>query len=164
MYFSDFRRLKIPQIKFRLTPNVVLLGSFLVKIKVKNKEKNMENRVKELREYKHLTQIGLALKIRSTQQTISKVEKGMNVPRLDLALNLADFFNVSLEYLFCLSDKKHKIEYQIEIDRAIEEYYDFFVEYQELNCENRKTIRLLMRRFLEVQKKKEKDDATNSNM
>ena len=31
----------------------------------------MKNRVKELREAKHLTQTGLALKVGSTQQTIS---------------------------------------------------------------------------------------------
>ena len=35
----------------------------------------MKNRVKELREAKHLTQTGLALKVGSTQQTISKIEK-----------------------------------------------------------------------------------------
>ena len=76
----------------------------------------MKNRVKELREAKHLTQTGLALKVGSTQQTISKIEREIGVPKLDLALIMADFFNVTLEYLFCLSDKKHKLEHQIKID------------------------------------------------
>lgn len=76
----------------------------------------MKNRVKELRDAKHLTQTGLALKVGSTQQTISKIEREIGVPKLDLALIMADFFNVTLEYLFCLSDKKHKLEHQIEID------------------------------------------------
>lgn len=35
----------------------------------------MKNRVKELRDAKHLTQTGLALKVGSTQQTISKIER-----------------------------------------------------------------------------------------
>lgn len=35
----------------------------------------MKNRVKELREAKHLTQTGLALKVGSTQQTISKIKE-----------------------------------------------------------------------------------------
>ena len=73
----------------------------------------MKNRVKELRDAKHLTQTGLALKVGSTQQTISKIEREIGVPKLDLALIMADFFNVTLEYLFCLSDKKHKLEHQM---------------------------------------------------
>lgn len=102
----------------------------------------MKNRVKELRDAKHLTQTGLALKVGSTQ-------------KLDLALIMADFFNVTLEYLFCLSDKKHKLEHQIEIDKTIEEFYDFFVDYQDLNSENKETLNLIMRRLLEVQANEE---------
>lgn len=49
----------------------------------------MKNRVKELREAKHLTQTGLALKVGSTQQTISKIEREIGVPKLDLALIMA---------------------------------------------------------------------------
>ena len=100
----------------------------------------MKNRVKELREAKHLTQTGLALKVGSTQQTISKIEREIGVPKLDLALIMADFFNVTLEYLFCLS---------------IEEFYDFFVDYQDLNSENKETLNLIMRRLLEVQANEE---------
>lgn len=110
----------------------------------------MKNRVKELREAKHLTQTGLALKVGSTQQTISKIEREIGVPKLDLALIMADFFNVTLEYLFCLSDKKHKLEHQIKIDKTIEEFYDFFVDYQDLNSENKVTLNLIMLRLLEV--------------
>ena len=129
---------------------MVLLGAFLDKINVKSEENAMKNRVKELRDAKHLTQTGLALKVGSTQQTISKIEREIGVPKLDLALIMADFFNVTLEYLFCLSDKKHKLEHQIEIDKTIEEFYDFFVDYQDLNSENKETLNLIMRRLLEV--------------
>jgi len=41
---------------------LVLLGAFLDKINVKSEENAMKNRVKELRDAKHLTQTGLALK------------------------------------------------------------------------------------------------------
>ena len=134
---------------------MVLLGAFLDKINVKSEENAMKNRVKELRDAKHLTQTGLALKVGSTQQTISKIEREIGVPKLDLALIMADFFNVTLEYLFCLSDKKHKLEHQIEIDKTIEEFYDFFVDYQDLNSENKVTLNLIMLRLLEVQANEE---------
>lgn len=75
---------------------MVLLGAFLDKINVKSEENAMKNRVKELRDAKHLTQTGLALKVGSTQQTISKIEREIGVPKLDLALIMADFFNVTL--------------------------------------------------------------------
>lgn len=133
---------------------MVLLGAFLDKINVKSEENAMKNRVKELREAKHLTQTGLALKVGSTQQTISKIEREIGVPKLDLALIMADFFNVTLEYLF-LSDKKHKLEHQIKIDKTIEEFYDFFVDYQDLNSENKVTLNLIMLRLLEVQANEE---------
>lgn len=67
----------------------------------------MKNRVKELREAKHLTQTGLALKVGSTQQTISKIEREIGVPKLDLALIMADFFNVTLEYMFKTNYSDH---------------------------------------------------------
>ena len=111
----------------------------------------MKNRIKELREAKHLTQTGLALKVGTIQQTISKLEKDEGCPKVDLALTLADFFNVTLEYLFCLSNNKHKIEQQIEISKAIEEYYDFWVDYQRLTDVNKESLWIIMQRFLEVQ-------------
>ena len=65
----------------------------------------MKNRVKELRDAKHLTQTGLALKVGSTQQTISKIEREIGVPKLDLALIMADFFNVTLEYEMYIGER-----------------------------------------------------------
>lgn len=37
----------------------------------------------------------------------------------------------------------------------IEEFYDFFVDYQDLNSENKETLNLIMRRLLEVQANEE---------
>lgn len=54
-----------------------------------------------------------------------------------------------------IQDKKHKLEHQIEIDKTIEEFYDFFVDYQDLNSENKETLNLIMRRLLEVQANEE---------
>ena len=52
-------------------------------------------------------------------------------------------------------DLTHKLEHQIEIDKTIEEFYDFFVDYQDLNSENKETLNLIMRRLLEVQANEE---------
>lgn len=70
----------------------------------------MNTRVKELREKKNLTQLGLAIRAETSQQTISKIENGTCIPKIDLAIRLAAIFNVSLDYLFELSNSKRSIE------------------------------------------------------
>ena len=77
---------------------------------------------------------------------------------------MADFFNVTLEYLFCLSDKKHKLEHQIEIDKTIEEFYDFFVDYQDLNSENKETLNLICGGFWRYKQMRRLNNAANSYM
>lgn len=52
----------------------------------------MKNRVKELRDAKHLTQTGLALKVGSTQQTISKIEREIGVPKTGFSAHHGRFF------------------------------------------------------------------------
>jgi len=56
-------------------------------------------RLKELREEKGLSkrQLGTMLKVSDT--SVSKWERGKMSPSLDVLLLLADFFNVSLDYL-----------------------------------------------------------------
>lgn len=111
----------------------------------------MNCRLRELREAKQITQLNLSVKMCVTQQTISKIEQGKTIPRVDLAFALSKFFNVSMEYLFGMSDKKYKIEHQIEIDKTIENFYDFFTEYEQLSECNKETARILIRRLLDTQ-------------
>lgn len=66
-------------------------------------------RLKELREQRKLNQEGLALKLNVSQSTISAYEVGERVPDLETLIAIADFFNVSLDYLAGLSDLKQQI-------------------------------------------------------
>lgn len=59
----------------------------------------MDNKIKELRKKKKLTQEELAQKINVTKLTISRWERGERVPKSDKAQQLADFFGVSVDYL-----------------------------------------------------------------
>ena len=111
----------------------------------------MNCRLKELREAKKITQLNLSVKMCVTQQTISKIEQGKTLPRVELAYALSEYFNVSMDYLFGKSDKKYRIEHQIEIDKTIENFYDFFLEYEQLNDCNKETARILIRRLMETQ-------------
>ncbi|MBT0923492.1 helix-turn-helix domain-containing protein [Streptococcus lutetiensis] len=59
----------------------------------------MNNKIKELRKKKKLTQEELAQKINVTKLTISRWERGERLPKSDKAQELADFFGVTIPYL-----------------------------------------------------------------
>lgn len=113
----------------------------------------MNTRVKELRERKKLTQLGLAIRAETSQQTISKIESGVCIPKADLAIRLATIFNVSLDYLFELSNSKWSIESQIFCNKKLETYFDLIVDFDKLNDDNKETIRIILQRFLDIQEK-----------
>ena len=60
----------------------------------------IQNNIKELRTKKNVTQEQLAEAVGVSRQTIVAIEKGNYTPSLLLAINLARFFDVSVEKLF----------------------------------------------------------------
>ena len=58
-----------------------------------------KQRLKDLREQKELTQVKLAKVLNMTSSTISKYERGDLEPNNDTIIKIADFFNVSVDYL-----------------------------------------------------------------
>ena len=61
---------------------------------------SIENKVKIYRAKHNLTQADLAKKVNVTRQTIISLEKGSYIPSLELAMNLAQVFEVNIESLF----------------------------------------------------------------
>ena len=57
------------------------------------------NNLKELRKSKHLTQIAVQMKTGIEQALISKFENGERVPPTETLIILADFYNVSIDYI-----------------------------------------------------------------
>lgn len=66
-------------------------------------------RLKGLREEWKLNQAELAGKLNVSQSTISAYEIGERAPDLKILIHMADFFNVSLDYLVGMSDVKQQI-------------------------------------------------------
>lgn len=63
-----------------------------------------KERIKELRISKGLTQKQLAEETRLSERGIQNYELGERVPTLQAAIALADYFDVSLDYLVSRSD------------------------------------------------------------
>lgn len=64
----------------------------------------MQNRLRELRKNRKLTQLSLQMKTGIEQALISKYETGERIPPTDTLIILADFYNVSIDYILCRTD------------------------------------------------------------
>lgn len=64
----------------------------------------MKNQIAEIRKDKGLTQIELAEKCNISQQSISKIEKGIIDPSLGVALQLSQVLNCRVDDLFNARD------------------------------------------------------------
>ena len=67
-----------------------------------DKSMTIQNSIREMRLKKNITQEELAEAVGVSRQTIVAIEKGNYTPSLFLAINLARFFNVSIEKLLNL--------------------------------------------------------------
>lgn len=61
----------------------------------------MQNRLKELRKEKGLTQISLQMQTGIDQALLSKFENMERVPPTETLMILADFYDVSIDYILC---------------------------------------------------------------
>ncbi len=62
-------------------------------------------RLKELRNAKGISQLKLAMDLNMNQNTISRYETGEREPGIDELIRIADYFNVSVDYLIGRNDK-----------------------------------------------------------
>ena len=65
----------------------------------------MKNRLKELRKTRGYTQVSLQMQTGIEQALLSKFENGERIPPTETLLRLAEFYNVSIDYLLCRTDK-----------------------------------------------------------
>ena len=63
-------------------------------------------RLKELREEKGATQKEVADFIGCSSLVYSRYERGVREPDIDALCKLADYFNVTVDYIVCRTDKK----------------------------------------------------------
>ena len=64
----------------------------------------MKNNLKLLRKSKGYTQIAVQMKTGIEQALLSKFETGERIPPTETLLRLADFYNVSIDYILCRTE------------------------------------------------------------
>lgn len=79
--------------------------------------KDFAYKLKELRKEKKIRQIDLADYLGFCRSTITNYEQGIRFPSLDVLCKIADFFNVSLDYLLGRSSLKKNFCSENELDK-----------------------------------------------
>lgn len=65
----------------------------------------MKNNLKILRKQRGLTQISLQMQTGIEQALLSKFENGERIPPTETLMLLADFYDVSMDYIMCRTEK-----------------------------------------------------------
>ena len=64
----------------------------------------MKNNLKLLRKAKGYTQLSVQMKTGIEQSLLSKFETGERIPPTEALIRLADFYNVSIDYILCRTE------------------------------------------------------------
>lgn len=119
----------------------------------------MGSRIKQLREKRGLIQEMLAAKLGITQQMLSKYERDVTLIKVDVLKKIAEYFNVTTDYLLGVSDVKRDLQGQMKENETLDEYYDLVEVYKELDQYDQEMIWSIMqmvRKTSEMRKKNKK--------
>lgn len=116
----------------------------------------MENRIKMLRKSRRMNQEALAGFVGVSQQTISKIERNVSAISIDLLIQLADFFNVTTDYILGLSNEKRNLQCANKMNNRLEQYHNVVLEYERLNENNQKILLEILRALRQMQEQQGK--------
>ena len=68
----------------------------------------VKTNLKQLRKSKGYTQIAVQMKTGIEQALLSKFENGERVPPTETLIKLADFYDVSIDYILCRTENPHR--------------------------------------------------------
>lgn len=85
--------------------------------------KTLSNRLKSLRKEKGLTLEQMATDLGTTKVTLSRYENGIREPKGETLNLIANYFNVSIDYLFARTDDRNSLsnEDKVDVKVAIDE-------------------------------------------
>ena len=93
----------------------------------------MESRIKQLRENRGLIQEILASELGITQQMLSKYERDVLCIKVDVLKKIAEYFNVTTDYLLGISEVKRDLQGQMKMNKTLDTYYDLIQIYKGLD-------------------------------
>ena len=110
------------------------------------------NNIKELRKSKRMTQKDLALAMNVSQQTVGAWETERAIPGADTLSELADYFNVTTDYLLGRPEKKDdddKVDY-VALDKALDNARSF--DGEPMDEHDREILRGILKGYFTIKK------------
>lgn len=117
----------------------------------------MESRIKQLRENRDLIQEILAAELGITQQMLSKYERDILCIKVDVLMKIAEYFNVTTDYLLGISEVKRDLQGQMKMNKTLDTYYDLIEIYKDLDEYDQKMVWSIMQTVKKTCEKRKKD-------
>lgn len=118
----------------------------------------MESRIKQLRENRGLIQEILASELGITQQMLSKYERDVLCIKVDVLKKIAEYFNVTTDYLLGISEVKRDLQGQMKMNKTLDTYYDLIEIYKGLDEYDQEMVWLIMQTVKKTCEKRKRDE------
>lgn len=117
----------------------------------------MESRIKQLRENRGLIQEILASELGITQQMLSKYERDVLCTKVDVLKRIAEYFNVTTDYLLGVSEVKRDLQGQMKVNKTLDTYYDLIEIYKGLDEYDQEMVWSIMQTVKKTCEKRKRD-------
>lgn len=117
----------------------------------------MESRIKQLRENRGLIQEILASELEITQQMLSKYERDVLCIKVDVLKRIAEYFNVTTDYLLGVSEVKRDLQGQMKVNKTLDTYYDLIEIYKGLDEYDQEMVWSIMQTVKKTCEKRKRD-------
>ena len=117
----------------------------------------MESRIKQLRENRGLIQEILVSELGITQQMLSKYERDVLCIKVDVLKRIAEYFNVTTDYLLGVSEVKRDLQGQMKVNKTLDTYYDLTEIYKGLDEYDQEMVWSIMQTVKKTCEKRKRD-------
>ena len=117
----------------------------------------MESRIKQLRENRGLIQEILASELGITQQMLSKYERDVLCIKVDVLKRIAEYLNVTTDYLLGVSEVKRDLQGQMKVNKTLDTYYDLIEIYKGLDEYDQEMVWSIMQTVKKTCEKRKRD-------
>ena len=117
----------------------------------------MESRIKQLRENRGLIQEILASELGITQQMLSKYERDVLCIKVDVLKRIAEYFNVTTDYLLGVSEVQRDLQGQMKVNKTLDTYYDLIEIYKGLDEYDQEMVWSIMQTVKKTCEKRKRD-------
>ncbi len=101
------------------------------------------NRLKELRKEKRITAKQLAVILKTTDSSVIRWEKSKQNISIDILKELSNIYNVSTDYILCLTDLKENIQLEEEV-KLLDNYRELDTKSKTIVQEQINTLKKLL--------------------